>query len=227
MDTMFGRIRPTSLSEQAAHMLRRAIMDGNLLPGDRLNERAISQQMGISRIPLREAIQQLEYEGLVLSTPNRGSFVRYFDEEDITDIFTLRAVLEGLACQIIVEKQALKPADFEFLEQSVADQQAAIAAGDFDGWIEAEIQFHTFIVRKAGSERLLKTWQNLHIQSLFATRDTWDAYLRAYGSHPIILDALRCGVSDELIPLHQEVYAKVRQSALELLRTKRHQVESN
>jgi DNA-binding GntR family transcriptional regulator len=215
---LFRKIEPRSLSQQAAKMLRDAIMSGELSPGEHLNERAIARQMGISRVPVREAIQQLEHEGLVINTPNRGSFVRYFDEQDIKEIFDLRAVLEGLACQIIVQGGKLEAADFELLQGYVQDQQKAIAAGDYDGWVDAEIQFHTFICKKAESKRLLEMWQNLHVQCLFATRKDWRAYLRAYGSHPIILDALRHQDPEQFIPFHQQIYAKIRQSALDLMR---------
>jgi DNA-binding GntR family transcriptional regulator len=216
---LFQKIHPTSLSQQALEMLRETIMSGELAPGDHLNERAIAQQMGISRVPVRAAIQQLEHEGLVVSTPNRGSYVRYFDAQDINEIFDLRAVLEGLACQTIVEKGGLSPTEVTLLEEYIEDQGRAVAANDYQGWVESEIQFHTFLCKKAGSRRLLKTWRNLHVQCLFAERENWIAYRRAYGSHPVILDAQRQGDPDELIPLHQEIYKRTKASALELMRT--------
>lgn len=202
-------------------MLRDAVLRGELPAGQRLNERSIARQMGISRVPVRKAIQRLEYEGLVISTPNRGSFVRYFDEQDIKEIFELRAVLEGLACQRTVVDRKLEPADFEELRGSIEDQQEAVAAKDYDRWVESEIQFHTFILTRAGSRRLLNMWQNLHVQCLFATRENWEPYLRAYGSHPVILDALLKGDPDPFIPLHQDIYAKVRDHALRLMHSGR------
>ena len=219
-EQLFHKIEHQSLSQEAVRMLREAIVSGALAPGERLNERAIARQMGISRVPVREAILQLEHEGLVISTHSRGSFVRYLDEQDVKEIFELRAVLEGLACEMIVREDKLQAEDLEFLERCVDEQQKAIAADDYDGWVEAEIQFHTMICRKAGSKRLFKTWQNLHVQSLFASRKSWDSYLHAYGSHPIILEALRQGNPGQFIPLHQEVYAKVRESVLDLIHAK-------
>jgi DNA-binding GntR family transcriptional regulator len=170
--------------------------------------------MGISRVPVREAIHQLEHEGLVMSTHSRGSFVRYLEEDDIEEIFELRAVLEGLACQMIVQGNKLSADDFELLQQCVDEQKNASGENDYDKWVEAEFQFHTMIMHRAGSRRLFKMWHNLHIQSLFAARAHWDGNL--YGSHPIILEALRKESADQFIPLFQELYVRVRDRVLAL-----------
>ena len=217
---LFHKIEHRSLSQEAVRMLRKAIVNGELSPGVRLNERAIARQMDISRVPVREAILQLEHEGLVINTHSRGSFVRYLDERDIKEIFDLRAVLEGLACQMIVQDDKLTPDDFQLLQSCVDEQQRAIEAGDYYGWVEGEIQFHTMICHKAGSRRLFKMWHNLHVQSLFATRKNWDGYLHAYGSHPIILEALRQKSPEEFIPLHQDIYTRIRESVLDTIRAK-------
>lgn len=202
------RIQPTTLSQQIVEMLRNAILNGELLPGERLNEKAIARETGTSRMPVREALRQLEQQGLVISTPNRGSFVRYYDQQDIAEIYELRAVLEGLACQKIAKDQRLTSEDLDLLQGYVEDQLKAFADRDYDAWVESEIRFHTFLLQKAKSQRLLRFWTNLQVQCLLATRDQWGILFRRPRGHPIILDALREGKREGFIELHQELYKR-------------------
>jgi DNA-binding GntR family transcriptional regulator len=218
--TPLRAIIPRSLSEEAANILREAILSGQFAQGQRLSEPELATRLGISRIPVREALGRLEYEGLITSSPNRGSFVRYFREEDLVEIFDLRAALEGLACQIIASERKLSPADLDQLERYIEDFRRSVAVGDYPGWVESEIAFHEFILRKAGSNRLLEMWQNLHVQCVYATREDWQDFLTAYGSHPVILRALREGTPEQMIPLHQEIYGRVKRTAVQLLRRK-------
>jgi DNA-binding GntR family transcriptional regulator len=200
------RIQPRTLSQQIAEMLRNAILNGEILPGERLNEKAIATETGTSRMPVREALRQLEQQGLVISIPNRGSFARYYDQKDIAEIYELRAVLEGLACRKIAEDQRLTSEDFDLLQGYVEDQLKAFANRDYDAWVESEIRFHTFLLQKAESQRLLRFWRNLHVQCLFATRDQWGVLFRRARGHPIILDALHKGKREGYIELHEELY---------------------
>lgn len=217
---LFDKIEPRTLSHQVVNMLRDAILGGALVPGDYLNERDIATQMGVSRIPVREALRRLAFEGLVVSTPNHGTYVKHFDERDVTEIFDLRAVLEGMACQIILRGNGFSEADFQALQEIIGARNQAIDSDDYETWLEHEISFHDYIMPRASSERLLKTWQNLHIQTVFATRDTWTEFAQRQGTHPVILDALRHGDPAAMIPLHQELYAEVRQRAIKALRKK-------
>jgi DNA-binding GntR family transcriptional regulator len=219
-DSPFQKIEPQTLSTQVVDMLRDAILSGDVQPGEHLNERQLAKQMGVSRVPIREAFRRLAYEGLVVSTPNRGTYVRYFDQTDVAEIFDLRAVLEGLACQMIASNRGFSEEDYALLERFIEEQQQAIEAGDYERWVETEIKFHEYILNRAGAQRLLKAWQNLHVQCLFATRKGWATYLRAYGSHPSILEALREGDPDAMIPFHQKVYERIKKSAMQLIRDK-------
>ena len=93
-----------SLRGKIFNILRQQILDGKYLPGDSLIETKLAEELGVSRTPIREAIRQLELEGLVDSIPNKGVIVRGISEKDIEDIYTIRKVLEGLAARWAVEK---------------------------------------------------------------------------------------------------------------------------
>ncbi|KPU44199.1 HTH-type transcriptional regulator McbR [Oxobacter pfennigii] len=93
-----------SLRGKIFSILRQQILDGKYQSGDSLVETKLAEELGVSRTPIREAIRQLELEGLVDSVPNKGVIVKGITEKDIEDIYTIRKVLEGLAAKWAVEK---------------------------------------------------------------------------------------------------------------------------
>ena len=82
--------------------LRRAIIDGRLAPGARLTERELTEMMGVSRTVIREALRQLETEGLIANVPNKGPVVRALSLAEARDLYMIRAVLEGLGARLFV-----------------------------------------------------------------------------------------------------------------------------
>ena len=89
-----------SLRQQVYDALVDALLDGRLEPGDRLREYQIAKQMGVSQVPVREAFRQLEEQGILVSYPNRGTFVVSIDENDAHEIYMLRINLESLAVRL-------------------------------------------------------------------------------------------------------------------------------
>src|SRR5437867_1687707 len=86
-------------SVAATELIREAIVDGRLEPGQRLKEEELARELGISRTPIREALLMLQAEGLVDAVPNRGAMVRVHTPEDLDDLYQLRALLEGYAAR--------------------------------------------------------------------------------------------------------------------------------
>src|SRR2546421_6975169 len=86
-------------SVAATELIREAILDGRLPPGQRLKEEELARELGISRTPVREALLVLQTEGLVDAAPNRGAAVRSHDVDDLEDLYQLRALLEGYAAR--------------------------------------------------------------------------------------------------------------------------------
>jgi DNA-binding GntR family transcriptional regulator len=204
-------------------ILRDAIVSGQLRPDEHLKETTIAAQLSVSRSPVREAFRQLEQEGLIVSIPNQGSFVKSFDEQDIREIFTLRAVLEDLACEIVLKENGLQPADLAQLENYVEQQRAAIKAEDFNTLTSLDMQFHEFICRKSGFARLLKMWQGLRaqIQVLFYQRflaldevpETVDT------DHSLIMKALREGDLEQFSQVNREINERVAEECIQVIRT--------
>ncbi len=217
--------RPMSrtLRTEIVDIIRDAIMSGKLKPGEHLKENAIADQLYVSRSPVREAFRQLEQEGLLVSIPNQGSFVRAFDEKDVKEIFILRAVLEDLACEIVLREGKLQPADLEHLEDYIERQREAIEAGDFNRLTKLDMEFHEFICSKSGFERLLKMWRGLQaqIQVLFYQRfQALDQVPQTVTTdHAVILEALRQGDLERFSQINREVNARVAEECIQVIRS--------
>jgi len=124
-------------------LLEEAILEGDLKPGERLRAEALAQRFGTSRTPVREALLQLEAQGLVDVEPNRGAVVRSFDRDDLFDLYQLRALLEPRAAALATPRIS---------EQDIEALHALCEAEDHMAANEA---FHRIILEAAGSPRLL------------------------------------------------------------------------
>lgn len=138
--------------------LRRLIIQGNYAPGKRLVEERLAQELGVSRTPVREALARAAAEGLIRIYPNRGAVVRTFTRDDLTQIFDLRAVLEGYAAYQAALR--ISPDQLDLLKQEAAALEASLEQTFVSR--EAEVQFlvdhnatfHQIIITTSGNERL-------------------------------------------------------------------------
>ncbi|OQY24560.1 MAG: hypothetical protein B6I35_01160 [Anaerolineaceae bacterium 4572_32.2] len=156
---IFEQAPHKSLREVALSAIRQAILRGDLKPGQRLMEGEIAEQMGMSRAPVREALFQLETEGLVISEPHRGAFVAELSIKDVTEICALRAAVESMAARIVAEQAS--PEVLAQLQQAVADMAQAANAGDLSRLAALDMSFHEMLCRASGNSRLLDTWLNM------------------------------------------------------------------
>jgi DNA-binding GntR family transcriptional regulator len=99
-----NRIRRVPTSEQVSEHVRRLIFDGTLRPGDRIPQDAIAAELGVSRIPVREALIEMARDGLIVNEPHIGAFVGDFDEEVLRDHFDIVAMLQGMAAERLAER---------------------------------------------------------------------------------------------------------------------------
>ena len=147
------------IRQEVVEILREAIWQGTLRPGERLNEQWISREMGVSRPPLREAIRVLEQEGLVESQPRRGTFVTDLTGDDIMEIYVVRCALEATAAQALA---ADAPEEvFDELEAYLDSRNQDLR---LSALIEHDLQFHRLLVHHAGNRRLTLMWEQLASQ---------------------------------------------------------------
>ena len=150
------------LRDVVFNTLRKAILTGELKPGERLMEIHLANRLGVSRTPIREAIRKLELEGLVIMIPRRGAEVAQITEKSLKDVLEVRRALDALcvelACDRIDEEatQQLKKACEEF-ERATETKDATTIA-------KADVELHDIIVRATGNQRLIQLINNLSEQ---------------------------------------------------------------
>ncbi|MHA6796326.1 GntR family transcriptional regulator [Pseudonocardia bannensis] len=179
-------------SEGVARLLRKAILDGRLQPGQPLRERALAEELGISRTPIREALFILQGEGLVGLTPNRGATVRTITATDIAEIYALRAVLESHAAATAAER--IGEADLNLLEEAHHRLERIGAHGSAPEQADADLQLHATIAKAAGNQLLRTMIGQVHAFTVtYRSQYPYspEQVRRANVQHRAIIDALR------------------------------------
>jgi DNA-binding GntR family transcriptional regulator len=136
----------------ATEVIREAILDGRLSPGQRLKEEELARELGISRTPVREALLVLQTEGLIEAAPNRGATVRSYDADDLSEMYLLRAVLEGLGARLAAER--VKARDLAKLRKSCDRFESVSMLGTLRDMVKENLVFHNTILDIAGSDRI-------------------------------------------------------------------------
>jgi len=133
--------------------LRKAIVSGDIKPGERLMEVSLANQMGVSRTPVREAIRRLEAEGLVTMTPRKGTHVAELSVKDIMDVLEVRTVLDKLATDLAAKR--MQPSQLKALENVHKQYIACVEKNNIEGAIKKDIEFHDLIYAASGNPRLV------------------------------------------------------------------------
>ena len=150
------------LRRQVLEGLRQSIIAGRLAPGARLVERELTAMMGVSRTVVREALRQLESEGLISIIPNKGPVVRELTHGEAKDLYSIRAVLEGLAARRFVENA--NDNQMKNLEQELDATAEAYENGDPALILETKNRFYDGLFEGAGSETLSSMIGTLHVR---------------------------------------------------------------
>jgi DNA-binding GntR family transcriptional regulator len=148
------------LRRQVLDQLRQAIISGALEPGQRLIERELITMLSVSRTVIREALRQLETEGLVDIVANKGPVVRALSAEEASDLYRIREVLEGLAGRLFVENASRS--DLATLEEALAEVEAAYGRGSAEEILEVKNRFYDVLNSGARSETLSVMLNTLH-----------------------------------------------------------------
>ena len=185
------RIRGKS-ADIAADRLRARILAGDYAPGSRLPEEELARELAVSRTPVRQALLTLEAVGLVEQLPNRGASVRIYALEDIDEMYTLRALLEGQATALAatrISKRQLDQLDASLQRITAFDPVSELAES-----VEENLNFHAIIVRAAGSPRLASLLETVtRVPTVYRSYYWYPAELRDISQqmHGWIIKALR------------------------------------
>lgn len=208
--------RTDTIRRKVYNHLRAQILSGEYVPQERLFETKISDEIGASRTPVREALHSLELEGLIECLPKVGYVVKSISDQEVAEICEIRGLIEGLAARWAVEKARGKL--IEELKKNIVVSETKTTQGVAHAFIELDAQFHEIIARLSGSKRLLELAQTLRnhmlryrIQSIYAT----DNVVRAIEGHKGILEALEKGEAEEI---NQAIRRHLEQSKKDILR---------
>ncbi|HQR20798.1 MAG TPA: phosphonate utilization associated transcriptional regulator [Burkholderiaceae bacterium] len=187
-------LRANSLATAAQQAIERMILDGELGPGAKLTEAWLSERLGVSRGPIREAFRMLEDAGLVRQEKNRGVFVRDIPHEEAAEIYDLRAAMDELAGRRLAE--TITPAQMKTLRAVVDKMEQAVKSDDRDGYHLLNLQFHDRLVEFAGNRKMAALYGKLVKElALYRRRNLADATVLPHSAaeHRAILKAIGSG----------------------------------
>jgi DNA-binding GntR family transcriptional regulator len=200
-----NQIENKSRRERIIESLREAIVAGELKPGDPLVETEIAAQLGVSRAPLREALQALGREGLIETLPYRGTIVRNLSRTDIEELYSFRSLLEEFALRRVIERA--NPQDILILRSHFDEMLAAAQQGDVREVNLADRRFHDALIDLSQHGLLQASWQtvSLRVRQVMSLRNRRNQDLTrvAYNHIPIIEAIARQDV-DKAVQLLQE-----------------------
>lgn len=207
-----SKARYTTVEEMVVSAIREAIISGVFVPGERLRQEMLAEALDVSRVPVRGALRKLEAEGLVVSSPHRGSTVRVLEADEIRETYDLRILLETFALQSAIER--ITPEEVEELS-ALADEIDGDSEGD--DWLTSTEQFYLHLYSIAG--------QPLTAEIILKLRASVGRYwlslkvLQHEGStHRVIIDAIRAGdpvmaeqwLTDHLTKVSKELQRRVK-----------------
>lgn len=187
-------LRANSLATAAQQAIERMILDGVLAPGAKLTEAWLSERLGVSRGPIREAFRMLEEAGLVRQEKNRGVFVRDIPHDEAAEIYDLRAAMDELVGRRLAE--TITPAQMKALRAIVDRMEQAVKADDRDAYHALNLQFHDRLVEFAGNRKMAAIYGKLVKElALFRRRNLADAAVlpHSVAEHRAILKAIASG----------------------------------
>lgn len=186
--------RAASTAEEEAYLhMQQALRTGRYKPGDRLIAEEIAAEIGMSRMPVREAFRRLASDGLVTLRPNRGCVVAGLTLDELFETFEIRSVLEGLAVRLAVGQMTSET--FEELDRLLERMERAGQSGSSD-WVPRHQEFHAFIYNLSGRPKLIRQISALHVVIEPYMRIWFDYVtkpLSAREEHDNLIEALKSG----------------------------------
>ena len=205
-----------SLSQQAHERLKRKIVSLELPPGAVIDEASLREELGLGRTPIREALQRLSQEKLVVIVPRRGTFVTEIGILDLQELFEVRVVLEGLAARLAAARGT--ESQWARMERALAAMDAA--GDDYETLIAIDEKCHQIIYDAAGNDFLRDTLLTLYALSLrlwYFFLDRIGRMEHAVAEHTAVLEALVAGdgqLAGRLMEKHIRAFQEEMQSVM-------------
>ncbi|HEY1778751.1 MAG TPA: GntR family transcriptional regulator [Solirubrobacteraceae bacterium] len=204
------------LADQAHEAIRGSILAGGFEPGERLVETRLASDLGMSRAPIREALQRLSKEGLVLERAHRGTFVLELGVVDIIDIYNLRLGLEATGLRLFMKRGATTTKLWTRIEQ----MERAADRDDIAAIVRAEFAFHRYIAEEAGNPFLTKVFSELEGRLMLVIAIDDAAFLRLHdvpAEHVPVVEAIETGDELRAVTVFEEHLLSTVGAAIERL----------
>lgn len=198
---MFGQNTYRTIREEVVIYLRNRILSGNIKQGDHIVESDIANELGISRGPVREALRQLEQEGLISYSARKGCTVKIISAKGSEELYIIRATLEELSVKRCNCK--FRESTLQKMESLINEMDKHSKVNDLIHIIECDQKFHECIVVESGMERLHDMWKSLNsanaiiFYAIYHSKYSPDE--RLADNHKIIVDSLRSGNTEKAI----------------------------
>jgi len=209
--------RVPNLTDLAYQSLKQHMLDGSLVEGARLTEDQLAKQLGISKSPVREALNRLEAEGLILIQPRRGAYVRQFTLEETRNLFDLRVLVEVYS----VEIAKVTPTLLQDMADSIDRTQKFLEAGNKLAHVEEDIRFHSMIAASSGNQEFYAIFESVQHKTILSRSKTYHlSPSSAPVNHQKIYEALKNGdraeakriMSDHISVLRDSLLAFIQES---------------
>lgn len=204
------------VADAVTDQVRQRILSGELPDGSPLRQDALAEQMGTSRIPVREALSRLESEGLVANYPHRGYVVTGLSRDDIDELFDLRATLEPELIRYAIPR--MTQADLAAAAAILEEYDAALVTGNVDSWGDLNRRFHTALYTPSGRTKTLDIVRGLLVNADRYTRlvlTIGDGIHKAQEDHGGLLDLCQKGLVNQAVALTRD---HIERTGADLLR---------
>jgi DNA-binding GntR family transcriptional regulator len=196
-----SELRPDAalpLAHRVRQSLLTSILKGEFAPGDRITEPELAHRLQVSRVPVREALRELESIGLLESRKHTGVFVRRLGLQETLNLYELRSLLEAHACRVAA--QSRQPSMLKSLKQQLRQMDQAAKEGDLTSYYNGNLAFHWEIVSHCGNDEIASSYramvQKLHVARL-RNLSSPQAMQASQSEHTAILQAIELGQADD------------------------------
>lgn len=199
-----------TLKDYVYEYISKGIQEGTLKPNDKLNEQEISDKLGISRTPIREALIQLAADGLLESIPHRGFRVKPLSLKEVTELYIIIGNLDSLAANLALYN--LSEEDINQMESLKEEMDEAIKKEEYDRYYKLQIEFHDVYINKCNNKELIRILNQLRMRFIRQSYSNIDkeellkVLLETNEQHGVIIDLIKARDSKRLENYIKEVH---------------------
>lgn len=199
-----------TLKDYVYEYISKGIQEGTLKPNDKLNEQEISDRLGISRTPIREALIQLAADGLLESIPHRGFRVKPLSLKEVTELYIIIGSLDSLAANLALYN--LSEEDINQMESLKEEMDEAIKKEEYDRYYKLQIEFHDVYINKCNNKELIRILNQLRMRFIRQSYSNIDkeellkVLLETNEQHGAIIDLIKARDSKRLENYIKEVH---------------------